>query len=161
MKKRVFHTTYDEINNFYSNLAQSTPHIVRRRLSTFILKTVNLTKRKREKMSEKRPFLAKISDLNTGICGLGRHHPRPLRRPKVMPSRSSHPGDMWGGAGGFGPVKSTSRGRPEPSKWTKKLSKIWPCGAACGNLVASLRGDAGDPRGYQKHRRRSRAYRRE
>ena len=95
--------------------AQSTRH-----LSTFILKTVNLTKRNREKTSPKRPFLAKISDLNTGICGLGRHHPRPFRRPKVMPSRSSHPGDMWGGAGGFGPVKSTSRGRPEPSKWTKK-----------------------------------------
>ena len=33
---------------------------------------------------------------------------------------------MWGGAGGFGPVKSTSRGRPEPSKWAKKLSKFWP-----------------------------------
>ena len=152
---------YDEINIFYSNLAQSTPQILRRLLSTFILKTVNLTKRNREKTSQKGPFLAKISDLNTGICGLGRHHPRPFRRPKVMPSRSSHPGDMWGGAGGFGPVKSTSRGRPEPSKWTKKLSKIWPCGAACGNLVASLRGDAGDPRGDQNHHRRSRTCRRE
>ena len=116
---------------FYSNLAQSTPQILRRLLSTFILKTVNLTKRNPQKTSQKGPFLAKISDLNTGICGLGRHHPRPLRRPKVKPSRSSHPGDMWGGAGGFGPVKSTSRGRPEPSKWAKKLSKIWPCGAAC------------------------------
>ena len=30
---------------------------------------------------------------------------------------------MWGGAGGFGPVKSTSRGRPEVSKWTKKKSQ--------------------------------------
>ena len=117
---------YDEINIFYSNLAQSTRHTVPRRLSTFILKTVNLTKRNPEKTSQKGPFLAKISDLNTGICGLGRHHPRPFRRPKVMPSRSSHPGDMWGGAGGFGPVKSTSRGRPEPSKWAKKLSKFWP-----------------------------------
>ena len=118
---------YDEINIFYSNLAQSTPHtphIVRRRLSTFILKTVNLTKRNRQKTSQKRPFLAKISDLNTGICGLGRHHPWPLRRPKVMPSRSSHPGDMRDWAGGFGPVKSTSRGRPEPSKWTKKNVEI-------------------------------------
>ena len=36
---------------------------------------------------------------------------------------------MWDGAGGFGPVKSTSRGCPEPSKWTKKKSKFWPCGA--------------------------------
>ena len=148
------------INIFYSNLAQSTPHTVRRLLSTSILKTVNLTKRNPIFSSQKGQNLS--SDLNTGICGLGRHHLRPFRRPKVMPSRSSHPGDMWGGAGGFGPVKSTSRGRPEPSKWTKKLvSKIWPCGAACGNLVASLRGDAGDPRGDQKHRRRSRTCRRE
>ena len=60
----------------------------RRLLSTFILKTVNLTKRNREKTSQKGPFLAKISDLNTGICGLGRHHLRPFWRSKVMPSRS-------------------------------------------------------------------------
>ena len=124
--KKLTRFPYDEINIFYSNLAQSTPHTVRRLLSTSILKTVKLTKRNREKTSQKGPFLAKISDLNTGIYGLGRHHPWPLRRPKVMPSRSSHPGDMWGGAGGFGPVKSTSRGRPEPSKWAKELSKIWP-----------------------------------
>ena len=131
---------YDEINIFYSNLAQSTRQVLPRRLSTFILKTVNLTKRNPEKTSQKGPFLAKISDLNTGICGLGRHHPRPFRRPKVMPSRSSHPGDMWGGAGGFGPVKSTSRGRPEPSKWTKKIvenlalrcSLRQPCGKFAG-----------------------------
>ena len=109
----------------------------------------------------KRPFFGQNLRSEYGYFGLGRHHPRPFRRPKVMPSRSSHPGDMWGGAGGFGPVKSTSRGRPEPSKWAKKLSKFWPCGAACGNLVASLRGDAGDPRGDQKHRRRSRTCRRE
>ena len=43
--------SYDEINIFYSNLAQSTPQVLRRLLSTFILKTVNLTKRNREKTS--------------------------------------------------------------------------------------------------------------
>ena len=54
-----------------------------RRLSTFILKTANLTKRNREKTSQKRPFLAKISDLNTGsICGLGRHRSAAISAPK-------------------------------------------------------------------------------
>ena len=47
---------YDEINIFYSNLAQSTRQVLPRRLSTFILKTVNLTKRNPEKNVAKRPF---------------------------------------------------------------------------------------------------------
>ena len=46
------------------------------------MKTVNLTKRNREKTSQKRPFLAKISDLNTGICGLGRHRSAAISAPK-------------------------------------------------------------------------------
>ena len=137
--KTIIHTCMMKLI-FFTQTLLSRRGTVPRRLSTFILKTVNLTKRNREKTSQKRPFLAKISDLNTGICGLGRHHPRPFRRPKVMPSRSSHPGDMWGGAGGFGPVKSTSRGRPEPSKWAKKIvenlalrcSLRQPCGKFAG-----------------------------
>ena len=131
----------DEINIYYSNLAQSTPQSVRRRLSAFILKTVNLTKRNREKTSQKRPFLAKISYLNTGICGLGRHHPRPLRRPKVMPSRYSHPGDIWGGAGGFGLVKSTSPvAVPSPQNGQKNSRKFGPAATlwqVCGAMPAT------------------------
>ena len=134
---------------------------VPRLLSTFILKTVNLTKRNREKTSGNRPFLAKISDLNTGICGLGRHRSAAIAAPKSHAITFLTP---WEHVGRGRWLWSGQIHLPWPSralKMGKKLSKIWPCGAACGNLVASLRGDAGDPRGYQKHRRRSRACRRE
>ena len=51
---------------------------------------------------------------------------------------------MWGWTGGFGPVKSTSRGRPEPSKWTKIVeilaSAVQPAATlwqVCGAMPAT------------------------
>ena len=154
--------SYDEINIFYSNLAQSTPQILRRLLSTFILKTVNLTKRNPEKTSQKGPFLAKISDLNTGICGLGRHRSAAISAPKSHAIALLTP---WGHVGRGRWLWSGQIHLPWLSralKMDKKKVEILALRCtACGNLVASLRGDAGDPRGDQKHRRRSRTCRRE
>ena len=92
-----------------------------RRLSTFILKTVNLTKRNREKTSQKGPFLAKISDLNTGICGLGRHRSAAISAPKSHAIAFLTP---WGHVGRGRWLWSGQIHLPWPSRALKMDKKI-------------------------------------